>query len=148
MKMKGLTIGEVAKQAGVNIETIRYYERRGILSEPPRRPSGYREYDPEAVRLIRFIKRAQDLGFTLKEIEQLIELRGNLKQSRSHVSVIAEAKVRDIDKKIERLQAMREALTILLDACACRDRKLECPIIEALNDDSSREGKETEYAKP
>lgn len=132
--MNALTIGEVAKQAGVNIETIRYYERRGILKDPPRRPSGYRQYDLEAVRLIRFIKRAQNLGFTLAEIEQLIELRGNLKQSRSEVSALAQAKVADIDKKIQRLQAMREALGILLKACSCKDRKPQCPIIEALND--------------
>jgi Hg(II)-responsive transcriptional regulator len=133
--MKGLTIGNVAKQAGVNIETIRYYERRGVLKEPPRLPSGYRQYGVETVRLIRFIKRAQDLGFTLHEIEQLIELRGNLRRSRIDVSALAEAKVRDIDRKIQHLQAMREALGILIDACACKDRKLDCPIIEALNDD-------------
>lgn len=147
--MNGLTIGDVAKRAEVNVETIRYYERRGILKEPPRRPSGYREYDPETVRFIRFIKRAQEVGFTLHEIEQLIKLRGeSLPQSRSEIRALAEAKVRDIDKKIHRLQAMREALGILLDACACRGRKPECPIIEALNDDASDTSHRREHAEP
>ena len=147
--MNGLTIGQVAKEGGVNIETIRYYERRGILKEPPRRPSGYRQYDSESVRLIRFIKRAQELGFTLNEIKQLIELRGNVRRNRSDVSAIAQAKIRDIDQKIQRLQAMREALGILLKACECRERKPECPIIEALNDDiwDARKGEEGVYGK-
>lgn len=135
--MKGMTIGRVAKQAAVNLETIRYYERRGILKQPSRRPSGYREYDSETVRLIRFIKRAQDLGFTLNEIKQLIELRENPRRSRTRMSALAEAKVRDIEKKIQHLQAMRQALEVLLDTCACNDRKPECPIIEALNDAGS-----------
>lgn len=135
--MKGLTIGAVAKRAAVNIETIRYYERCGILKEPPRRPSGYRQYDPDTVPLIRFVKRAQDLGFTLKEIAQLIRLRGDVRRNSSEVNTLAEAKIGDIDQKIRRLQAMREALGILLEACACSGRKLECPIIDALNDDAS-----------
>lgn len=141
--MKGLTIGEVAKQAGVNLETIRYYERRGILREPPRRPSGYRQYDPEAVRLVRFIKRAQDLGFTLKEIQDLLRLRENPRGNRSQISALAQAKLSDIDKKIQHLQAMRRALEVLLNACACKSRTLDCPIIDALNDD----GKENNLQK-
>ncbi|MBI4455789.1 MAG: MerR family transcriptional regulator [Acidobacteria bacterium] len=133
--MNGLTIGHVAKQAEVHVETVRYYERRGILPEPARSPSGYRQYDTETVRLIRFIKRAQDLGFTLGEIKQLIELRRNSRRNRSAVSALATAKLSDIDKKILQLQAMRKALELLVDACACKDHKLDCPIIEALNDD-------------
>src|SRR5213593_2378023 len=141
--MNGLTIGQVAKGGGVNIETIRYYERRGILQEPPRRPSGYRQYNSESVRLIRFIKRAQELGFTL------IELKGNVRGKRSDVSALAKAKIRDIDQKIQGLQAMREALGILLKACECRERKPECPIIEALNDNilDARKGGEGVYGK-
>ena len=73
--MDGLSTGEIAKQGGVNLETIRYYERRGLLPKPPRTPSGYRTFDPEAVRRIRFIKQAQGLGFSLKEIKALLALR-------------------------------------------------------------------------
>lgn len=134
--MNGLTIGDVAKRADVNIETIRYYERRGILKEPPRRPSGYRQYEDDTVQLIRFIKRAQDLGFTLHEVKQLIALRRDSRQSRSAANRLAQAKVRDIDQKIHRLQAMRKALGILINACACGSRNLDCPIIEALNDEA------------
>ena len=72
--MSPLRSGELAKQAGVNVETLRVYERKGILPQPPRRASGYREYPPDAVDRIRFIKRAQELGFTLKEIKELLEL--------------------------------------------------------------------------
>lgn len=146
--MKGLTIGEVAKESKVNVETIRYYERRGILKEPPRRPSGYREYGPETVSLIRFIKRAQDLGFTLQEIDQLIQLKGSSRRSRSEISALAEAKVQEMDKKIQHLHAMQKALGVLLDACACNGRKLECPIIEALNDDASYQREGRTHAQP
>jgi DNA-binding transcriptional MerR regulator len=72
---KALRIGEVAGRAGVNVQTLRFYERRGLLPEPPRRASGYREYAPESVRRVRFIKRAQELGFTLAEVEELLRLR-------------------------------------------------------------------------
>lgn len=135
--MKQLTIGLVAKQAGVNVETIRYYERRGILTKPPRRPSGYRAYEPETVHLIRFIKRAQDLGFTLEESRQLIGLRSTASRRRSVVRAFAQAKLRDVDKKIVDLGAIRGALGVLIDACSCSSSKPECPILEALNDESS-----------
>jgi Hg(II)-responsive transcriptional regulator len=129
-----MKIGQVATQAGVNIDTLRYYERRGLLAEPERRPSGYRVYPEETVSLIRFIKRAQDLGFTLKEIEELISLRGGDGKRRSEVRALAEAKMQDIDQKLARLQAMRSALFGLIEHCACRRGRPACPILEALND--------------
>jgi Hg(II)-responsive transcriptional regulator len=131
--MDALTIGQVAKRAGVGIDTVRFYERRGLIDEPPRRPSGYRQYPADTVPLIRFIKRAQDLGFSLKEIEELSSLRDGGGKRRNEVRALAEAKMRDIDQKLARLQAMRSALYGLLDACACGKRP-RCPILEALND--------------
>ena len=128
-----LRIGDVAERAGVNTQTLRYYERRGILSEPKRSASGYREYPTDTVRLIRFIKRAQDLGFTLTEIEELIALRQATPRQRAKVREIAAAKMRDIDDKLARLQAMRSALYTLVEDCAC-GQALACPILEALDD--------------
>jgi Hg(II)-responsive transcriptional regulator len=135
MRGDRLRIGEVASGAGVNIQTLRYYERRGLLEAPDRTASGYREYPSETVRLIRFIKRAQDLGFTLKEIEELIALRDAKGRKRSKVQALAEAKVRDIDKKLAQLQAMRSALHTMVERCACRDGRPMCPILEALDDE-------------
>lgn len=133
-----LTIGDVASRAGVNIQTLRYYERRGILGRPRRSASGYRQYPPDTVRLIRFIKRAQDLGFTLEEIEELITLRQSSTRKRDAARVLAAKKMRDIDEKLARLQAMRSALYTLIDDCECGRETLVCPILEALeepNDD-------------
>jgi Hg(II)-responsive transcriptional regulator len=134
MKQDRLRIGDVASRAGVNIQTLRYYERRGLVEEPERTTSGYREYPSETVRLIRFIKRAQHLGFTLSEIEELITLRDARGHKRSDVRVLAEAKMRDIDQKLAQLQAMRSALSTLVESCGCRDGRPTCPILEALDD--------------
>lgn len=134
MRSDRLRIGAVASGAGVNIQTLRYYERRGLLEAPDRTASGYREYPSETVRLIRFIKRAQDLGFTLKEIEELIALRDGRGRKRSEVRALAEAKVRDIERKLAQLRAMQSALHTLVETCACRDGRPMCPILEALDD--------------
>lgn len=136
--MDGLKVGQVAARAGVNLQTIHYYERRGLLPRPPRTGSNYRAYPTDAVLLVRFIKRAQELGFTLKEIQELIALRDGGSRRRGEVRLVAQAKVRDIDQKLARLQAMRSALDRLLEACACREGRLTCPIIEALNDPGGR----------
>lgn len=126
--------GEVAARAGVNIQTLRYYERRGLLRQPPRTPAGYRHYSDEAVRIVRFVKRAQELGFTLDEVEQLLQLRHVTASRRSSVRSLAAAKLTDIDTKIEQLTAMRAALNTMISAC-CGDGALECPILEALEHD-------------
>lgn len=130
-----MRIGDVAARAGVNRQTLRYYERRGILGEPKRSRAGYREYPTDTVRLIRFIKRAQELGFTLDEIEELIALRQTSPRRRAKVRDLALAKVRDIDEKLARLQSMRSALSVLVDGCACGAEALACPILEALDDE-------------
>lgn len=134
MRNDRLRIGAVARGAGVNIQTLRYYERRGLVRPPGRTPSGYREYASEAVRLVRFIKRAQDLGFTLNEIGDLIALRNAAGRKRDNVRALAVAKMRDIDRKLEQLTAMRGALSTLVETCACRDGKPACPILEALDE--------------
>jgi Hg(II)-responsive transcriptional regulator len=129
-----MRIGDVAARAGVNRQTLRYYERRGILGEPKRSASGYREYPIDTVQLIRFIKRAQELGFTLTEIEELIMLRRTTSKRRAKVRELAASKMRDIDEKLARLQAMRSALYTLVEDCACGAETLTCPILEALDD--------------
>ena len=129
-----MRIGEVAERAGVNVQTLRYYERRALLPAPTRRPSGYREYSAETVQLVRFIKRAQELGFSLRDVGELIELRRS--PNRTVVRTVAARKVADIAARIRRLTAMQRALEELGRACECGDASRECPIIEALNDDA------------
>jgi Cu(I)-responsive transcriptional regulator len=128
-------ITQTAKEAGVNVQTLRYYERRGLLPRPARRASGYREYAPDAVRIVRFIKRAQELGFSLDEAAQLIKLRGIRKGERHRVRAIAERKIEEIDRKITQLEAMRSALARLVRSCH-DGGAADCQIIDALNRDA------------
>jgi MerR family mercuric resistance operon transcriptional regulator len=131
--MASLTIGQVARRAGVNVQTLRYYERTGLLPEPPRGPSGYRLYPPETVDLIRFVKRAQELGFTLREIQELLALRDPAARGPcEEVRRLAEEKIAAIGEKIERLASMRSALEKLVRSCRRRSGPQPCPIIEAL----------------
>jgi Hg(II)-responsive transcriptional regulator len=130
--MRHLTIGEVAKIVGVNIQTVRYYERQKLIPAPPRRESGYRQYPEERVRYIRFIKRAQGLGFTLREIAGLLALRVGPDTTCGDVKMRAEEKIADIEGKIRTLQKMREVLTELAASCSGSGSAGECPILEAL----------------
>lgn len=130
-----MRIGEVAVQAGVNIQTLRYYERRGLLRAPQRRPSGYREYSPEVVRVIRFVKHAQELGFTLAEVEDLLRLRTDQRTSCAEVRAAASAKITDIDQRLRRLRAIKHALQTLVDSCTRESSARICPILEALDDE-------------
>jgi DNA-binding transcriptional MerR regulator len=127
-----MRIGTAAEQAGVNVQTLRYYERRGLLPRAPRRTSGYREFPEDAVRIVRFVKRAQDLGFTLDEVEELLRFRNEKRRDRGRIRAVADARVRDIDRKIEELQAMKTALARLIHCCK-EGSRLECPIVEALD---------------
>lgn len=133
--MPDLTIGQLAKTAGVNIETIRFYERQGIIPEPPRRPSGYRQYSVEFVIRIRFIKHAQELGFSLKEIEELLALRVDSQTVCSDVQRRAEAKVKDIEQKLQTLQRMKQILLELLEHCHAQEPTRACPLLEVLDTD-------------
>lgn len=133
MERGTLRTGEVAARAGVNVQTLRYYERKGLLREPERRASGYREYAPDAVGLVRFIKRAQELGFTLAEVEELLQLRSNQETVCSEVRSAAEEKIAGIEEKIQQLRAMKRALGALVAACAREASPCYCPLIEALD---------------
>jgi Hg(II)-responsive transcriptional regulator len=132
--MTGLKTSELAQAAGVNSETLRYYERRGLLPEPPRRESGYRVYPVEHVERVRFIKGAQALGFTLEEIRDLLELRVDEDATQADVRERANSKVHSIEAKITVLQHMREALLHLVEQCHGDGPTSECPILEALPD--------------
>jgi Hg(II)-responsive transcriptional regulator len=136
MNEKGqLTRGELAKQSGVNIETIRYYERRGLLPEPPRSQSGYRLFSKDDVRRVRFIRRAQELGFSLREIQELLALRVEPQSTRADVRRRAEAKITDIDEKVRQLLTMKKSLERLAASCSGRGPVCGCPILESFEDD-------------
>lgn len=129
---KPLSIGTLAKEVGVNLETVRFYERRGLLPEPPRTEAGYRMYPSEAVRRLRFIKRAQELGFSLNEIEELLALRLSSRGTSAQVRRRAEAKISDIDAKIRTLESMKRSLQKLTKSCPACGPASECPILESL----------------
>jgi MerR family mercuric resistance operon transcriptional regulator len=134
-----LTIGGLATRAGVNVETIRYYERRALLPAPPRGASGYRQYAPDTVRRVRFIKRAQALGFTLDEIRDLLALRAEPAESCETVEAQADLTIRRIDAKVAELERMRRALARLADDCRHRRSADDCPILIALEEEAVSE---------
>ena len=137
MKTKALTIGMLARQAGVNLETVRFYERRGLLPRPPRSASGYRLFPVEAARRLRFIRRAQELGFSLGEIRELLSLRMSASARNTDVRSRAEAKIADIDAKIQSLDSMKRTLRKLTNACEGCGSIAECPILESLDKEDS-----------
>jgi len=132
-----LKIGELARAADVGVETIRYYERRGLLAQPPRRTSGYRQYPPQSVRRVRFIRRAQTLGFTLKEIQELLALRVDDDRTCADVRALARAKLEDIERRVAELQQMGRALERVARRCRGRGPTSECPILEVLDEEEA-----------
>ena len=130
--MKKLTIGQLAKKANVNLETIRYYERRGLIPEPPRNKSGHREYSFEAVTRTKFIKRCQALGFSLKEISELLSLRAGPDTTCGDVKARVEIKIADVEKRIVDLEKIREALLSMSSKCVGKGPVGQCPILEEL----------------
>lgn len=131
--MSALTIGRLANEAGVNVETIRYYQRRGLMAEPHRPSHGQRCYADAAVRRVRFIKRAQAMGFTLDEIAGLLELDET--RACSETRQLAARKLEAIELKLADLSAMRKALNGLLRQCDTGQVQRPCPIIHALASD-------------
>lgn len=127
-----LTIGRLANQGGVKTQTIRYYERRGLLSRPKRSAAGYRMYSAETIRRLRFIRQAQDLGFSLGEIGELLALRMNSRTTCADIRARAHEKITAVDKKIKELKRIRGALDKLAVACRGNGPISECPIVEAL----------------
>jgi DNA-binding transcriptional MerR regulator len=125
-----MLIGELAAQAEVNIQTVRLYERLGLLPKPGRRASGYRDYGSDALHLLRFIKRTQKLGFTLSEIKTLVALRDLGDDSASGTRDLASAKLEEIDRKILHLQAMRKAIAHGIQKCTCSSPYPLCLLME------------------
>jgi Cu(I)-responsive transcriptional regulator len=133
--MQALTIGKVAKHAGVGIDTVRFYERKGLIAKPPRGASGYRHYPQDAVSRIRFIRRAKELGFSLQEIRDLLALRIDAEVRSGEVKKRAETKIADIEAKIRTLQRIKETLVAITAACDGCGPVSDCPILRALEAD-------------
>src|SRR5262249_44720728 len=131
--MERLTIGEVAKQAHVRIETLRYYERERLVASPPRHASTYRLYPEDTVQRVQFIRRAQELGFSLKEINELLSLRVDPATSCTEVRNRALEKITSIEEKIQALNAMQYALARLVEECSGQGEITDCPILAALD---------------
>ncbi len=136
-----MTIGELARRTGVNLETVRFYERIGLLPKPKRRPSGYRVYSEADIRRLEFVKAAKAVGFSLREIAELMELRVDPQNTCDQVRARAEEKIRQIDEKIQELTRIRHALEVLAASCRGKGPQDPCPILQALEAvDASREG--------
>jgi MerR family transcriptional regulator, copper efflux regulator len=138
--MESLTIGQLAKHARVNRENVRYYERRRLLTRPSRSISGYRMFSDDALRRLRFIRRAKVLGFSLSEIHDLLALRVNSANSCDRVRARARAKVVEIDQKIRSLRRMKRALSQLIAACERRGKTSDCPILDSLETADEEKG--------
>lgn len=130
--MQGLTVGKLAKQTGVAVETLRYYERRGLLPPARRTAAGYRLFDPGTAQRLRFIRRAQALGFSLEEIAELLTLSDNPVKSAQEVKLLTQAKIADIDARIRDLQRMKRGLAELDHQCTGEGTTQDCPILAAL----------------
>jgi MerR family mercuric resistance operon transcriptional regulator len=130
--MESLTIGQLAIQARVNRETVRYYERRRLIPRPSRSISGYRLFSDDAVRRLGFIRHAKALGFSLNEIRELLALRVNSAEACDRVRAQAQTKLVDIDNKLQSLRRMKGALTRLVAACEQRGKTSDCPILDTL----------------
>lgn len=138
--MKTMTAGQVARLAGVGVETVRFYEKNGLLEEPARRVSGYREYDEQTVKRLRFIQRAKDIGFTLTEIKELLSLRCS-ELPCGDVRGRAEAKITEIEEKVALLLRMKEVLGRLASSCCEQSDMSRCPILDALDGTTTADGR-------
>jgi MerR family mercuric resistance operon transcriptional regulator len=145
--MRMLTVGELAKEAGVGAQTIRYYERIKLLAPAPRSPGGHRQYPPEEVARVRFIKQAQSLGFSLEEIRGLLQLRTDPASTCAQVKARAQEKIAAIEAKIAGLEAMRSALVTLARQCRPGDPISACPILDAMQGGEAPPGGEN-HEKP
>ena len=143
--MDGLTIGKLARKSGVNVETIRFYERKGLINQPEKPPEGYRRYPAEAGVRVRFIRNAKELGFSLREIKELLTLAGTSKVNRKGMRAKAEAKIAQIDVKVAGLLSLRKELSALIEACRSGKKECRCPIVEVF--EHRGEGKRPSTAK-
>lgn len=131
MSEQGLTIGKLAEAAGVGVETVRFYQRKGLLDTPQKNGS-IRRYDKPALRQLRFIRKAQEAGFTLKEIRELITLDAGQDHQRAYE--LASTRLNELDKKIAEMQGARDSLSKLAHACACAGNSQPCAILAAFDD--------------
>lgn len=127
-----MKIGELARQSGLPIDTIRFYERQGLVPPPARTSSNYRQYQPEVCRRLRFIRKARELGFTLEEIGELLELSEASWEDAGAVLERAQAKLHQLEERIREMQGMKKSLERLVQACSGHGPRAECPILEAL----------------
>lgn len=127
-----LNIGQVAQRTGLSVETVRYYEKQRLIDAPARSEAGYRQFPPEAVKRLKFIQRAKDAGFTLRDIADLLALRQEAGASCADVKLQATRKVEEVERKIRDLERIREALGRLILRCSGRGDLSDCPILEAL----------------
>lgn len=134
-----MTRGELARRTGMNPETVRYYEKEGILPKPPRSASGYRIYTNEDLFRVRFIQRAQHLGFALKEIRELLELRADSEAVCGDVRERAEQKLAEVRSRMRSLQGIEQVLSRLVDDCARGGTTGDCPILAALEKEESED---------
>jgi Cu(I)-responsive transcriptional regulator len=135
--MNGLTIGRLAKQVGLGIETVRFYERQGLIEPPPRTNSNYRVYPEEEVTRLKFIKRAKSLGFTLSEIKELLFIRHDPHATKADIKNRTLAKINDIQQKITDLTRIKTALEHLASSCDGHGSLEECPILKALDSENN-----------
>lgn len=132
--MSGHTIGKVAKRVGIGVETVRFYERKGLVKAPPRSPSGYRLYPDAAVDRLRFVLRAKELGFTLEQIGILLDLRVGADRACDEVRALASDRLADVEDKLEQLQQIARVLREVISTCDDNGRTDECPILDALEE--------------
>lgn len=137
-----LTRGQLAKRVGVNVETLRYYERLDLLSPPTRKSSGYRIYGPSELRRLHFIKNAQALGFTLQEIAEFLNLRIGSTAACGDVRRKTQVKLGQVEKKIEYLESLARSLRQLIRSCEAEQITDHCPILESLEQQAERTSKE------
>lgn len=136
---KPFTIGIVARRSGVGIETVRFYERKGLIDQPPRQSRKYREYPEDVVAQLQFIRRAKELGFTLSEIKELLLLHRDPATPAADVRHRVEAKVVAIDAKMRSLSRMKDALERMISSCRCHNGAAGCPLLEALSGEEPEE---------
>ncbi|KAA3611878.1 MAG: MerR family transcriptional regulator [Planctomycetota bacterium] len=135
--MDQMTSGQLAARVGVNVETLRYYERSGILPSPPRTRTNRRQFEPETVERLLFFKRAQRLGFSLAEIRELLSLSTDSEADCAEVRAQASTKLEEVEGRIRDLEAIRRVLKAMVDDCPGSGPTSNCTILAALREDSS-----------
>ena len=131
--MQPISIGRVARESGISIETIRFYEHKGLMEEPERRANGYRQYRQADIARLKFIQQAKGLGFTLNEIRELLSLRSDTAASCREIRIVGSKKLEEIEHRIKSLHKIKRALKKLVQQCPGKGPKSDCPILEALD---------------